>query len=306
MQKLYDQLARIADSDSSVLITGESGTGKELVARSLHKQSRRRNGPLVAVNCSALPEALLESELFGHAKGAFTDARAERKGLFLQAEGGTLLLDEIGEMPVSMQVKLLRALEEDKVRPVGGDKEVWRSTSGYTIVKDAVRAWKQQRSMDADAFSEVIELACEHAQIDQAPPCSKPQLVTDRGPALISGAFGDYLDARGIGHILASPYHPQTNGKIERYHRSCKERLNLLVHETPDGLRHEIDRFIAFYNTHRYHEALGNVTPDDVYFGRRESILVRRKKLKSKTIAQRRKQNRARNVRANNPAESVS
>lgn len=124
MQELYDQLSRIADSEASVLLTGESGTGKELVARSIHKQSRRRNGPFVAVNCSALPESLLESELFGHARGAFTDARAERKGLFQQAEGGTLLLDEIGDMPVSMQVKLLRALEEDTVRPVGGDAEI--------------------------------------------------------------------------------------------------------------------------------------------------------------------------------------
>jgi DNA-binding NtrC family response regulator len=124
MQKLYDQLARIADSEASVLISGESGTGKELVAKSLHKQSRRAEQPFVPINCAALPDTLLESELFGHAKGAFTDARADRKGLFVQAEGGTLLLDEIGEMPLMMQPKLLRALEEDKVRPVGGDEEV--------------------------------------------------------------------------------------------------------------------------------------------------------------------------------------
>lgn len=124
MQRLYDQLARIADSETAVLIRGESGTGKELVARSLHKQSRRRSGPFVAVNCAALPESLLESELFGHARGAFTDARSERKGLFAQADGGTLLLDELGEMPVAMQVKLLRALEESRVRPVGGEREV--------------------------------------------------------------------------------------------------------------------------------------------------------------------------------------
>jgi DNA-binding NtrC family response regulator len=124
MQKLYDQLSRIADSEASVLITGESGTGKELVARSLHKRSRRCERPFVAVNCAALPGTLLESELFGHAKGAFTDARSDRKGLFVQAEGGTLFFDEIGEMPLSMQVKLLRALEEGRVRPVGGEKEV--------------------------------------------------------------------------------------------------------------------------------------------------------------------------------------
>ena len=124
MQKLYDQLARIADTETSILITGESGTGKELVARSLHARSRRYEKPFVPVNCAALPDTLLESELFGHAKGAFTDARSDRKGLFAQAEGGTLFLDEIGEMPLAMQPKLLRALEESKVRPVGSDQEV--------------------------------------------------------------------------------------------------------------------------------------------------------------------------------------
>lgn len=124
MLKLYSQLERVADSDASILLTGESGSGKELVARTIHQKGSRAGKPFVAVNCGALPEALLESELFGHVKGAFTDARSDRKGLFVEAHGGTLFLDEIGEMPVSMQVKLLRALEENQVRPVGGNQEI--------------------------------------------------------------------------------------------------------------------------------------------------------------------------------------
>jgi len=124
MKRLNDQMVRVAATGTSILITGESGTGKELVARSIHRLSSRAERPFVAVNCAALSESLLESELFGHTKGAFTDARSERRGLFLEAEGGTLLLDEIGDMPMAMQVKLLRALEENRLRPVGGDREI--------------------------------------------------------------------------------------------------------------------------------------------------------------------------------------
>ncbi len=123
MRKLFDELSRVADSEASVLIVGESGTGKELAARAIHERSGRAGGPFVAVNCAALPDALLEAELFGHTRGAFTDARAARKGLLLQGHGGTVLLDEIGDLPLTLQPKLLRALEERRVRPVGGDEE---------------------------------------------------------------------------------------------------------------------------------------------------------------------------------------
>jgi len=124
LQQVKEQIVRVADLDTSVLISGESGTGKELVARALHRQSRRSDGPFVAINCAALPETLLESELFGHVRGAFTDAREGRKGLFVEASGGTLLLDEIAELPLALQPKLLRVLEDHKVRPLGSSQEI--------------------------------------------------------------------------------------------------------------------------------------------------------------------------------------
>lgn len=124
MQKLYQSIKQIAGADGAVLIQGESGTGKELVAQALHQQSKRADRPFLAVNCAGIPAELMESEFFGHAAGAFTGAQGARAGLLKEADGGTLLLDEIGEMPMALQAKLLRVLQEGTLRPVGSDGEV--------------------------------------------------------------------------------------------------------------------------------------------------------------------------------------
>jgi two-component system response regulator AtoC len=124
MQDIFRTIAKIADYKTTVLISGESGTGKELVARALHRRSSRRAGNFVAVNCGAIPENLLESELFGHKKGAFTDATNDRRGLFEEADGGTLFLDEIGELPTALQVKLLRVLQDEMIRRVGDSRDL--------------------------------------------------------------------------------------------------------------------------------------------------------------------------------------
>ena len=123
MQRVLDLVRRVASSPTSVLITGESGTGKEMVARALHDESTRSKQPFVVVNCGAIPESLMESELFGHEKGSFTGASSRKDGLFKAADGGTLFLDEIGELPLSLQVKLLRVLQERVVRPIGASKD---------------------------------------------------------------------------------------------------------------------------------------------------------------------------------------
>ncbi|UCF73758.1 MAG: sigma-54-dependent Fis family transcriptional regulator, partial [Deltaproteobacteria bacterium] len=126
MQSVFDLIKKVADYKTTVLITGESGTGKELIARAIHFNGSRHGGPLVSINCGGIPETLLESELFGYKKGAFTDAKQDKPGRFAEAERGTLFLDEIGELPLSLQVKLLRVLQEEEITPLGstGTKKV--------------------------------------------------------------------------------------------------------------------------------------------------------------------------------------
>jgi two-component system response regulator AtoC len=161
IQDVLELIGRVAASESSVLVTGESGTGKELVARALHEQGARSSGPFVAINCAALPEALLESELFGHERGAFTDARSARAGLFLEANGGTLFLDEISELPTALQPKLLRALQERCVRPLGARREVPFDVRLVAATHRDLELWVKEGRFREDLYFRinVIEIA---------------------------------------------------------------------------------------------------------------------------------------------------
>ncbi len=152
MSRHLDLLPRIAQSGATVLLLGESGTGKELFARALHNLSDRRSGPFIAVNCGAIPGELLESELFGHARGAFTDAKTERKGRFALAAGGTLFLDEIGELPLPLQVKLLRVLQERVYEPLGSDTTVTADVRVVAATNRDLEAMAQSGEFRRDLF----------------------------------------------------------------------------------------------------------------------------------------------------------
>jgi two-component system, NtrC family, response regulator len=164
MQAVFASIRKVATTDAPVLVIGESGTGKEMVAQAIHQRSRRKNGPFVPINCSAIPETLLESELFGHEKGAFTGAHVQRKGRIETAEGGTLFLDEIGEIPLPLQVKLLRFLQEQRIARVGGREEIQIDTRVITATNADLK-----KAMTAGTFREDLFYRLAVVQISMPP-----------------------------------------------------------------------------------------------------------------------------------------
>jgi hypothetical protein len=193
-------------------------------------------------------------------------------------------------------------------RKTTGPSQTWATDASYfkvigwgyyymvTVMDDFSRfilAHKLQRDMTSDSFIEVVQDAVDKTGMTEVPVADRTKLLSDNGSGYVSRAFGDYLRLVGIRHILAAPYHPQTNGKLERYHQTIKRDVNQVPYEVPADLETAIATFVSYYNYRRYHKALSNVTPSDVLRGRREEILQRRKEVKTETIARRRRYNRA-------------
>lgn len=187
-----------------------------------------------------------------------------------------------------------------------GPHQLWATDASYfrvagwgfyylvTVMDDFSRyilAWKLQRDMTSDSFIEVVPDAVDLTGMTDVPLDDRTRLLSDNGPGYVSRAFRDYLHLIGIRHILASPFHPQTNGKLERYHQSIKRDVNQIPYDVPSTLEVAIADFVSYYNHHRYHKALGNVTPADVLHGRREAILQQRKEVQTQTLQRRRRYN---------------
>jgi len=233
MQQLRQQIAKLARSQAPVHISGESGVGKELVARSIHQQGPRRNAPFVAINCGAIPHDLMESEFFGHKKGSFTGAVADKMGLFQAAQGGTLFLDEVADLPATLQVKLLRAIQEKKVRPVGTQQEIAVDVRLLSATHKNLAQMVQAGEFRQDLYYRinVIEL--------NVPPLRArrediPQLATALLARLGHGSSAPTLTPQALSCLLAYDF----PGNIRELENILERALALCEgeHITPDDL----------------------------------------------------------------------
>ncbi|MBI5532414.1 MAG: sigma 54-interacting transcriptional regulator [Deltaproteobacteria bacterium] len=234
MQKIFELLPLVAQSDSTLVVTGASGTGKELVARTVHSLSPRRKGPFVAINCAAVPETLIESELFGYAKGAFTDARSNRPGRIAIAEGGTLFLDEIGDLPRSMQVKVLRFLQDRRYEPLGSSKTLRADVRVIAATNQDLLPMVRRHE-----FREDLYFRLNVVQIDIPPLSQRPEdvpLLIDHYVKVFRDCTGkpiDGLSDEAMAYLISYPF-PGNVRELE----NLIERAFILCQSSRIGIEH--------------------------------------------------------------------
>ena len=235
MMQVFKAIARAADSDATVLVLGESGTGKEMVARVLHSRSRRAKGPFVAINCAAIPENLLESELFGHEKGAFTGAIARKIGRWERAQGGTLLLDEIGDMSLSLQAKILRAVQEREIERVGGDARIPVDVRVVAATHRNLRAAIADGTFREDLYFRLAVVTLELPRLRDRG--ADVDLLTQHFVARHAAQYG--REIRGIARSVLERFHRHDWPGNIRELRNVTERAVLMAHGSvllPDHL----------------------------------------------------------------------
>lgn len=240
LREIASLVKRVADSTATVLITGPSGSGKEVVARALHGESRRRSGPFVALNCAAIPETLIEAELFGVKKGAFTDARVDRRGLFREAEGGTLFLDEIGELAMPVQAKLLRALQEREVRALGADASEPIDVRIVAATNQSLRAGIEQKVFREDLFYRLAVIEMSVPPLRDRPEDIMPLAIhfLNRSAAEAGKKIDGFTDEaikRLVSHSWPGNVRELENA-VERAAALCEGRL-VSLDDLPDSLR---------------------------------------------------------------------
>ena len=225
----------------------------------------------------------------------------DREGRFASESTVYRVLREAG-LVKPPEVQGFPAEKEYKVKTTGTN-QLWHTDASYffvvgwgyyyliTVLDDYSRmvlAWRVQPSMGSGCIIEVVQEAVEFTGLSTVPVDPGPALLTDNGPGFLSRALEEFLKLRAMKHIVAAPYHPETNGKLERYHRTAKATINLFIYQSPEALAQAMEQFVRYYNYERYHEALGNITPADVYYGRRDAILARREEVKQDSLESRR------------------